>query len=449
MTTGHIVRTLPSIYYPQSVTKPTHLVEIMKAILPEESQEEIPVGFSIVGHVAHLNLRSQYLPYKHLIASVLLDKNPSVKTVINKTDDVGTSSAYRTFSYEVLAGLDDMNVEIREEDCVFRFDYSKVYWNSRLNTEHRRLVELFRPGEVVVDVMAGVGPFAVPAGRKGVFVWANDLNPDSYGALRDAVVRNKVGLWVSFRRLCASYRTRRHMAAREEQNCLFQIHIFRFLYQHKLIPSQVEPFVRPFNLDGHAFIPHAAADLLHLHSTGKNTITLPSKAKRSRNTSPSEPPPPPTTITIPPTISHFVMNLPASAISFLPAFHGLYAGHEKLFEPYTQTKLPMVHVHCFSTKSEDNVREGRDICERISESLGVRVVPAGEGRGVVKDGVEGEAAGRGIAETETEVEIHDVRDVAPLKRMFCASFKLPGSVAFAKRREEKSDVVGCLTELSL
>jgi hypothetical protein len=26
-------------------------VEIMKAILPEQDQEEIPVGFSIVGHV--------------------------------------------------------------------------------------------------------------------------------------------------------------------------------------------------------------------------------------------------------------------------------------------------------------------------------------------------------------------------------------------------------------
>ena len=85
-----------------------------------------------------------------------------------------------------------MNVEIREEDCVFRFDYSKVYWNSRLNTEHKRLVDMFKPGEVVVDVMAGVGPFAVPAGRKGVWVWANDLNPDSYAALKEAVVRNKV-----------------------------------------------------------------------------------------------------------------------------------------------------------------------------------------------------------------------------------------------------------------
>jgi tRNA (guanine37-N1)-methyltransferase len=53
-------------------------------------------------------------------------------------------------------------------------------------------VEKFRPGEAVCDVMAGVGPFAVPAGKKGVFVWANDLNPDSFASLGEAVERNKV-----------------------------------------------------------------------------------------------------------------------------------------------------------------------------------------------------------------------------------------------------------------
>lgn len=85
-----------------------------------------------------------------------------------------------------------MNVEVREEECIFTFNYSKVYWNTRLSTEHKRLVDLFNPGQVVCDVMAGVGPFAIPAGKKGVFVWANDLNPDSYSSMNNAVARNKV-----------------------------------------------------------------------------------------------------------------------------------------------------------------------------------------------------------------------------------------------------------------
>lgn len=122
-----------------------------------------------------------------------MDKNPKITTVINKVDDVGNSSEFRTFAYEVLAGPDNMQVELSEGDCTFRFDYSKVYWNSRLQTEHKRLVDSFKAGEVVCDLMAGVGPFAIPAGKKGVFVWANDLNPDSISSMRDAVERNKVG----------------------------------------------------------------------------------------------------------------------------------------------------------------------------------------------------------------------------------------------------------------
>ena len=101
------------------------------------------------------------------------------------------------------------------------------------------------------------------------------------------------------------------------------------------------------------------------------------------------------------------MNLPASAITFLPNFIGLYHGLEKLFIPHTDTKLPMIHVHCFSTKSDDNKAEEEKICKEISEHLGCEMKPGDE-----------------------EVTIWDVRDVAPQKRMFCASFRLPESVAF-------------------
>lgn len=168
--------------------------EIASAILPSAEDDEIPSGFTSVGHVAHLNLRDKYLAYKDIIGQLILDKNPTVRTVINKVDDVGEENEYRTFRYEVLAGPDDMDVEIREADCTFRFNYAKVYWNSRLNTEHERQVAAFQEGEAVCDVMAGIGPFAVPAGKKRVFVWANDLNPDSYTSLEDAVHRNKVRL---------------------------------------------------------------------------------------------------------------------------------------------------------------------------------------------------------------------------------------------------------------
>jgi tRNA (guanine37-N1)-methyltransferase len=79
------------------------------------------------------------------------------------------------------AGEDNTVTEVSQHGLRFRLDFAKVFWNSRLEHEHARLVrDWFKRGDVVVDVMAGVGPFAVPAAKAGCTVYANDLNPDSY-----------------------------------------------------------------------------------------------------------------------------------------------------------------------------------------------------------------------------------------------------------------------------
>ena len=166
--------------------------DIIDSVLPDEGLDDKPAGFAAVGHVAHLNLRDHYLPYKNLIASILMDKNSTIRTVIRKVDDVGQQNEFRTFQYELLAGDPSLDVELREQDCVHKFNYAQVYWNTRLSTEHERLVKQFTSGEAVCDVMAGIGPFAIPAGKKRVFVWANDLNPDSYRYLSEGIQRNKV-----------------------------------------------------------------------------------------------------------------------------------------------------------------------------------------------------------------------------------------------------------------
>ena len=83
-------------------------------------------------------------------------------------------------------------VQQRESNCTFKFDFTRVYWNSRLHSEHDRLVQLFNAQDVVADVFAGVGPFALPAAKKGCGVIANDLNPESYKYLTENIQNNKV-----------------------------------------------------------------------------------------------------------------------------------------------------------------------------------------------------------------------------------------------------------------
>ncbi|KIX01596.1 uncharacterized protein Z518_09322 [Rhinocladiella mackenziei CBS 650.93] len=342
---------------------------ILEAILPEipDEEKETPAGFAQVGHVAHVNLRTPYLPYKHLIGQVLLDKNPTITTVINKTFDVGTESVFRTFPYEVLAGPDNLDVIVHESGCEFKFNFGKVYWNSRLGTEHARLFETFSEGEAVCDVTAGVGPFAIPAGKRKVFVRANDLNPDSHESLQDAIVRNKVASFVT-------------------ASCQ----------------------------DGRDFIRKATAEL----ARSPRRVTIEPKIKASRHASKEDKEAvreaaknDTRTMQEPTIFSHYVMNLPASAIEFLDAFKGTYHGREGEFKPHTSQKLPWIHLYLFQAKLETEHDEFEEICQKISRHIGAEV---------------------NLYDEELEMEIRYVRLVAPKKKMFCASFRIPASVAFVQ-----------------
>ncbi|KAM4664432.1 tRNA (guanine(37)-N(1))-methyltransferase [Discoglossus pictus] len=162
--------------------------EVLRAVLPKE--QDVTSGFSRVGHIAHMNLREHQLPYKNLIGQVILDKNPGITSVVNKINTI--DSTYRNFQMEVLAGEENMITKVREHYTTYEFDFSKVYWNPRLSTEHDRIIGLLKAGDVLFDVFAGVGPFAIPAARKNCIVYANDLNPESYKWLLHNCKLNKV-----------------------------------------------------------------------------------------------------------------------------------------------------------------------------------------------------------------------------------------------------------------
>ena len=55
------------------------------------------------------------------------------------------------------------------------------------------MIDEVKEGDIVYDVFAGVGPFAIPAAKKmKAIVYANDLNPNSYDSLCKNIALNKV-----------------------------------------------------------------------------------------------------------------------------------------------------------------------------------------------------------------------------------------------------------------
>ncbi|CAH1449881.1 unnamed protein product [Lactuca virosa] len=163
--------------------------EILEALLPKGII--VPSSFETVGHIIHLNLREEHLPYKNLIAKVVLDKNkPKIQTVVNKIDSINND--FRTMSLEVLAGNHSLVTRVVENGLHFHVDLATVYWSSKLATERQRLLNSFTRSDVVCDVFAGVGPLAISAAKKVKHVYANDLNPHAIDYIERNCVLNKL-----------------------------------------------------------------------------------------------------------------------------------------------------------------------------------------------------------------------------------------------------------------
>jgi len=161
--------------------------EILKAVLPERSMLS---SYSLVGSIVHVNLKPELLDYKCIIGQILKDKIKGCKSVVNKIDNI--NNVFRNFDYEVICGSSNLKTTVKENNCLYDLDFSEVYWNPRLCTEHERIIEKLHSGDVLYDVFAGIGPFSIPAAKKGCIVLANDLNPKCCKWLAENKNKNRV-----------------------------------------------------------------------------------------------------------------------------------------------------------------------------------------------------------------------------------------------------------------
>eukprot|EP00435_Cladocopium_sp_Y103_P029384 s482_g7.t1 len=348
--------------------------EVLRKLLPKGM--EIPSSFEQAGHIAHLNLRDSQLPYKHLIGQVILDKNKSVKTVVNKTGKIETE--FRTFPMEHLAGEESTVVRLKEHQCLFEFEYQDVYWNSRLQEEHGRLIEalFLQPSRVaaetapvVADCTCGVGPFSIPSVKlsNSLVSHANDLNPASIQWLRKSVEINK-------------------------------------------LPQVME--VDDVPPHGEDFHPPGVGSLLVIHKPRDAREFIPELFNKRHP------------------VTHAIFNLPAAGVELLDCFRGLnYAKHG--------LPRPLVSCYTFSDAALDCAEDNgcvADLQRRIAKALALpeeRFHYTGSSRGRlplpspdVRKMVD-EAFSSNVPSHQVALTVRLVRNVAPTRHMFCVCFRAP------------------------
>ena len=123
------------------------------------------------------------------IADAVMASDVPCETVLNRASPI--EGELRVRRWDVLAGTDTETVH-REYGHEFLLDVAEVYFSPRLATERHRVIEQVDAGESVVDMFAGVGPYAVPMAARGADVVACDLNERAVEYLRENAARNGV-----------------------------------------------------------------------------------------------------------------------------------------------------------------------------------------------------------------------------------------------------------------
>ena len=124
------------------------------------------------------------------VAFALMSTSKSIKTVIAPISDV--EGEFRTRRFRHVAGEPGTVTTHKEHGLRYRVDLEGAYFTPRLGTERLRIAGLVHPTDVVLDMFAGVGPFALLLARRCSRVIAMDKNPVAVKFLRENARQNKI-----------------------------------------------------------------------------------------------------------------------------------------------------------------------------------------------------------------------------------------------------------------
>ena len=159
--------------------------------VPEDVREHLPSSYDTLGSIAIVKMADEAIPFAKEIGRAIIATQKAIRTVCM---DSGVVEQFRTRDIKVVAG--DRNTETihKEFGLSFKLDVSKVFFSPRLSAEREIVTKQVAPGEVVIDMFAGIGPFTImiAKNRSPKTVYAIDINPDAIQYMKENIALNKV-----------------------------------------------------------------------------------------------------------------------------------------------------------------------------------------------------------------------------------------------------------------
>ena len=164
--------------------------DLLAGRLPREVAERLPRSFDIIGDIAVIRLDEDLIAYGEEIASAIMKIHKSVRAVYARGPATGL---LRIHGLRHIGGEERTSTIYRENGIAFSVDIAYMYVNPRLASERLRIAQEVADGELVLDLFASYGGFALNIARvRSATVVASDINARAVEHMRRSIYMNRL-----------------------------------------------------------------------------------------------------------------------------------------------------------------------------------------------------------------------------------------------------------------
>ncbi len=165
--------------------------DCLKTFLSKKELQILGTSFDIVGNILILELPKELSKKEKQIAKAFL-KLKNISTVVKKASF--HSGEFRLQKYKVLAGANSKETIHTENKARIKLNIEQTYFSPRLATERLRIANLVKPGESVLVMFSGCGPYVLVIAKnsKPSVIYGIEINKKAHEYASENVRINKI-----------------------------------------------------------------------------------------------------------------------------------------------------------------------------------------------------------------------------------------------------------------